>query len=102
MTPEEVIKLVNDEMDRRLGTIQDKQVFSKPIQIMDGRNIQIGLTTGTKIGTSTSQKISVYGETPVVQAGAISAPSGGGTVDAESRTAINSIRTALTNFGITA
>ncbi|MDO8518475.1 MAG: hypothetical protein Q7S26_04275 [bacterium] len=44
----------------------------------------------------------MYGITPVIQANAITAPTGGGTIDAEARTAINSIRTALTNFGITA
>jgi hypothetical protein len=33
---------------------------------------------------------------------AISAPTGGGTVDSEARTAINAIRTALQNHGLTA
>lgn len=80
----------------------NKYKFSKNIEMQDGRNIEVNTGTGTRIGTATGQKLSVYGVTPVVQAGAISAPSGGATVDAEARTAINSIRTALTNFGITA
>ena len=79
----------------------DRYVFQKNIQLQDGRNIQVSGGTGTKIGTATSQKLSVYGVTPVVQASAIGAPSGGVTQDTEARTAINSIRTALTNFGIT-
>ena len=45
--------------------------------------------------------VGMYGVAPVARAGAIAAPSGGVTVDAEARTAINSIRTALTNIGLT-
>jgi hypothetical protein len=43
----------------------------------------------------------LYGVAPVTRAAAITAPTGGATIDAESRTAINAIRTALTNIGIT-
>ena len=82
--------------------LTDRYAFQKLIQIFDGRNIQLGLGTGTKIGTAITQKIGLYGITPVIQASAITAPTGGATIDAEARTAINSIRTALTNIGITA
>jgi hypothetical protein len=34
---------------------------------MDGGNFVLGATTGTKFGTATTQKLSVYGKTPVVQ-----------------------------------
>lgn len=67
----------------------------------DGSNIPLGSTSGTKIGTSSSQKLGFYGATPIVRVSAISAPSGGGTQDNEARTAINSIRTVLTNLGLT-
>ena len=85
----------------------DRYIFQKNLQLQDGRNIQVATSTGTKIGTASSQKLSVYGVSPVVQAGAISAPStpsaGYSQVEAQSAVdAINSIRTALTNFGITA
>lgn len=33
----------------------------------DGANISLGTTTGTKIGTSTTQKLGFYNATPVVQ-----------------------------------
>lgn len=78
----------------------DKYYFDKHIVLADGVNISASSGTGSSLGAATD-KLSVYRETPVVQAGAISAPTGGGTQDAEARTAINSIRTALTNFGIT-
>lgn len=39
--------------------------------------------------------------TPVARQSAISAPTGGATIDTEARTAINSIRTVLTLFGFT-
>jgi len=55
----------------------------------------------TNIGTGIKY-LGFYAVTPVVQAGAITAPTGGAIQDAEARTAINSIRTALTNIGITA
>ena len=82
--------------------LQDRYIFKRNIELFNGQNMVVGASIGTKIGTATTQKLSVYGVTPVVQASAISAPSGGATVDAEARTAINSIRTALTNFGMTA
>lgn len=82
----------------------DRYMFEKHVQFMDGRNIQFSLTTGTKIGTSSLQKIAFHGATPTVQDSAIASPSGGGSagVDSPARTAINLIINALHNKGITA
>jgi len=99
MTPEDVRRIIREELQELLAS--DRYIFHKKIQILDGRSIQTGRTTGTTIATATDQKLSVYGVTPIVQQGAISAPTGGDPIDAQARTAINSIRTALTNFGIT-
>ena len=57
--------------------------------------------SGIKLGHSTS-KVGFFGVTPVGKSGAISSPTGGATVDSQARTAIDSIRTALTQIGITA
>ena len=76
--------------------------FKQSFNFADGTNIPLGTSSGTKIGTSASQKLGFFNATPIVQVSAISAPSGGATQDAESRTAINSIRSALTNLGLTA
>lgn len=100
MTPDEVRQIIRDELQEFLAS--DRYIFHKKIQILDGRSIQVGKTNGTKIGTESTQKMGFYGVTPVVQASAITSPSGGATVDSQARTAIDAIRTALTNIGITA
>lgn len=46
-------------------------------------------------------KVSFFKSNAVGQQAAITAPTGGATTDAEARTAINSIRTVLSNFGLT-
>lgn len=80
----------------------ESYVFQYHSQILDGRNIQLGLTTGTQIGTATTQKLAFLGATPAVRQSAITAPAGGGTVDAEARAAINTIITTLETFGFVA
>ena len=41
------------------------------LQITDARNVVLGTTTGTKIGTATTQKLGFYNATPVVQPAAV-------------------------------
>ncbi len=105
MTPEErklltdTAKTLNDFLDIFYKTnFIDKVVFEKRVILM--RDIEIQNLNGVKIGKS-ADKLGVYGVVPVVQAGAITAPSGGATQDSQARTAIGSIITALKNFGIT-
>jgi len=100
METEEVKKIIREELSNLLAS--DRYTFQKLIQIFDGRNIQVGLTTGTKIGTATDQKISFHNATPVIQANHIADPTGGATTDAEARTAINAILVVLENKGFTA
>lgn len=48
--------------------IADQRIpFSACGSFADGVNLQFGTTTGTQIGTATSQKIGFFGKTPVVQ-----------------------------------
>jgi hypothetical protein len=56
--------------------------------IIDGSNIILGTTTGTKIGTSTTQKLGFYNAAPIVQPGAVTTTQG--------------IATALSNLGLLA
>lgn len=46
------------------------------------------------------EKLGVGGATPAARQSAITAPTGGATVDAEARTAINTIITVLETFGL--
>lgn len=80
------------------GDFPDKKIFYKTLVAQGGLSLA---GSPISIGT-TSGVIGLYGETPVVQAGAITSPSGGATVDSQARTAIASIITALANIGITA
>ena len=89
MTPEQVRQIIKEELSNFLGS--DRYIFQKNIQIFDGRNIQLGRTNGTKMGTATAQLLGFYGVTPVDQPATISDPSGGGTVDTQARTAINAL-----------
>lgn len=104
MPPEQEIRQLKRDIEQlktmlAMLVYSDRYLFSKDIQLQDGRNIQVATGTGSRIGTAIGQKISVYGVTPVIQAGAISSP----IADVTSlKTAVDAIRTALTNFGITA
>ncbi len=105
MTPEERIKQLEDRLN--MLEASDRYTIQKTTQFFDGRKIQFGTTHGSSLGTQTTQKISVYGVTPVVQAGAITAPTGpGGTYNQTQIqsivVAVNSVRIAIKNFGITA
>lgn len=106
---EEVARLTSivGQLQQRLRKFEDSSqyTFQKDIQLMDGRKLILGGAQGSKIGLSTS-KIGLYGVVPVVQASSINAPTAAGatydqTVAASAVTAINSIRTALKNLGIT-
>ena len=96
MNEDRIRELIRDELGRFYK--KDKFIFHQHSQILDGRNFQVGLTTGTKIGTGITQKLSFYGVTPVVQAGAIASPAANA---ADLKVAVDAIRVALTNIGIT-
>jgi hypothetical protein len=66
------------------------------------RQLSDGGPDGSTFGQSASDKIALHGATPVIQASAITSPTGGATVDAESRTAVTAILVALRNKGIIA
>lgn len=45
----------------------DRFLLQTTLQMLDGRNIQLGRGTGTKIGLSALEKIGFYGTAPVAQ-----------------------------------
>jgi hypothetical protein len=81
---------------------EDYFKFSDDIMMLGGENIVLDTTTGTKIGTATSQLLGFYNATPVNQPDTVADPSGGGTQDAEARTAINAIIDRLQELGLIA
>lgn len=62
---EERVKVLED----RLNMLEksDRYTFEKKIQILDGRNIQVGTRTGTIIATDPTQKLGFFAKTPVTQ-----------------------------------
>jgi len=82
--------------------INSNFTFATSITLLDSQNLILGTSVGTKIGTSSTQKIGFFGATPVVQQASIANPSGGVTVDAEARTAIISVLGVLDSLGFTA
>jgi hypothetical protein len=85
------------------------------ISVLPGANLQtVAVASGETVNGSSSSIVVRPGETLTLMSGdtewtrvssspsaAITAPTGGATVDAEARTAINAIRTVLTAQGIT-
>jgi len=84
------------------GGNQSLQFNSSGLQMADAKNFVFNTTTGTKIGTGTTQKIGFWNATPVVQPAHIADPAGGAVVDTESRTAIAAINAMLAATGLTA
>jgi len=67
-----------------------------------GKNLTFATATGTKIGTAANQLLSFYGAEAVDQPATVSDPTGGGTVDAEARTAIIAVIDRLQELGLIA
>ena len=65
MTEEQVRIIIRQELEGLLKS--DRYTFEKTVQLLDGRNIQVGKTTGSMFGTETTQKIGFLGKTPVVR-----------------------------------
>src|SRR3990167_6451116 len=66
----------NERLETRIRELENQvkqisrrgNVFSEPVVIyLDGRNLQFGTSSGSKIGTSTSQKISFWNASPSIQ-----------------------------------
>ena len=61
MDEKEVRKIIRDEMAK------NKLVLNRPMQVLDGNDMILGKTQGTRIGTGISQKLAFLGSTPIVQ-----------------------------------
>lgn len=56
-------------LEQALGAVlvSDKMLFKRHIELLNGRDIKLGIDTGTKIGTATTQKLGFYNATPIAQ-----------------------------------
>ena len=83
----------------------DKFILRKELVIQDKltltntSSLDLSSTQQLKIGGSGST-VGFYGVTPVAKPATIAAPSGGATVDTQSRAAISSIITTLQSLGL--
>lgn len=70
----------------------DRYVFARDLQIEDNRNIRLSGTTGSRIGTASTQKMGFFGGTPIVRPSAVSIPTiTGSDSDASARQAISDL-----------
>src|SRR3990167_8102712 len=101
MDKENIRTLIREELYFMLKN--DKFVFSLPMQILDGRNLQLGKGTGTIIGTESTQRLGFWGKSPVVKQASIADPAGAGDagVDQPARDVVNSILDVLDAVGFT-
>jgi hypothetical protein len=100
MTPEELQRLQAVEKAIADITATDRYTFQKKIQILDGRTIQVGKTTGTKIGLEATEKLGFFGKTPVVQQVVSSVAGGAVASDGVARAGVNAIVVALQALGL--
>jgi hypothetical protein len=93
------------------GTTQDRIIITSAgdvgigtaspgslLHLADAGNITVGTTTGTKIGTATTQKLSFYNATPVVQPTAVA----NATTAVDVITQLNALLAKLRTLGIIA
>ncbi len=86
-------------------TITNALILIANLTLKDGGTLNLGATTGTKIG-ATGDKAGFLGATPLVRQGAITSPTAPSAayVQAEAqsmKTAVDAIRTILSSFGFT-
>lgn len=72
------------------------------INIFDGKNIQVGTTTGTEIGTATTQKLGFFGATPVVQPPSHGGQTAGAGYGTRERNMLNDVYAGLRALGLLA
>ena len=98
MTEERAREIIREELAFLVRS--DRVIFQKHAQFFDGRNIQLGRTNGTQIGTATDQKLGFFGATPVDKPDTITDPTGGSVVDVEARSKIGTIIDRLQELGL--
>lgn len=74
--------------------------FAGDQTFQSGADFIFGTGTGSMIGTGATQKLAFWGAAPVVRPAAVADATGGATVDAECRTAVNAVIARLRTLGL--
>ena len=112
MNPDQVRQIIHEELESLLKS--DRYTIARLMQFLDGRNIQLGTSVGTKFGTGTTELLAFYNSTPVVQrtgsaqnavstTGATQTTPFGYTTAAQANdivTLVNELRAALVALGL--
>ena len=103
MTPEQ-IQIIKTIVREELADFRksDRYTIGRTLVMMDARDIETNINTGTKIATAAAQKMAFWGQTPVNQPDAVSDPSGGSTVDTQARAQLIALIGRLEEIGIIA
>lgn len=78
----------------------DGNVFAMALDSNDDIVIGVGPAAEIMVGADNLGKLGFFGEAPSTQPTAITSASGGGVIDAEARTALNSLLAKLRTLGI--
>lgn len=71
MNEQDIVRIVERVIEDKFQSFvkSDRYIIEKSLmQFQDGRNILLGTTTGTQIGTATTEKLAFHGSTPIAQA----------------------------------
>ena len=96
MTPEE-LQVLKEELALLTARVN---AFESASRFNFTKNIDIPKEIGVKIATDSNQKLAFWGATPIVRPATISNPTGGANIDAEARTAINTLIDRLQVIGL--
>lgn len=81
----------------------DRYTFGNSLlTLADTVDIAFNTTTGSKLGTATTQKIAFWNATPIVQPAAVADASGGVVIDIEARAALNALLAKIRTTGLIA
>jgi hypothetical protein len=77
----------------------NRQCYQVVGSMLDGVNFTFGTTTGTQIGTATSQKLGFFGKTPIVQP-TVGATAPGATYTSVEQGILTAVLNAIRNLGL--
>lgn len=84
----------------RIGSTEIFRIDTSSLTMAEGKNVAVGTTTGTKIGTGTTQKLGFWNVTPVVQPAAN--PDTSGATLANLEIEVNQLKALLRSVGFMA